>query len=135
MGAPHVVVIVLGVGVVAAVGYRVGLEIYSRWSKRRERQDVKSRYSNRERQHVNYRDSHNRFEENQYQSRYSVRHQIPVRRGNRNNHDHQKRQYRSQCEAEEVILKMRMQGQDDEGTLRSYYNPDYDAWFVGNSYQ
>jgi hypothetical protein len=50
-----------------------------------------------------------------------------------NNHDHQKRQYRTQDEADMIISRMRSQGKDTMGTLRSYYNPDYGKWFVGNS--
>ena len=48
------------------------------------------------------------------------------------NHDHQKRQYRSRDEANEVIERMHGQGLDGNGTLRSYYNSDYGRWFVGN---
>ena len=51
-----------------------------------------------------------------------------------NNHDHQKRQYRTQDEADRIIARMRSQGKDSMGTLRSYYNPDYGKWFVGNGY-
>ena len=49
------------------------------------------------------------------------------------NHDHMKRQYNSEEDAEEVIRRMRMQGKDDEGTLGAYYNHDYCKWFIGNS--
>lgn len=50
----------------------------------------------------------------------------------RSNHDDQKRRYICQEDAEEVIRRMRRQGKDPNGTLRSYYNPDYGSWFVGN---
>ena len=42
-----------------------------------------------------------------------------------NNHDYQKRQYRTQDEADGVINRMRGQGLDGGGTPRSYYNSDY----------
>lgn len=49
-----------------------------------------------------------------------------------NNHDYQKRQYRTQDEADRIIARMRSEGKDSIGTLCSYYNPEYDKWFVGN---
>ena len=49
-----------------------------------------------------------------------------------NNHDQQKRQYRTQDEADGMINRMQGQGLYGDGTLRSYYNSDYGRWFVGN---
>ena len=56
-----------------------------------------------------------------------------VRHRRSRNHDHEKQQYNSEEDAEEVIRRMRMQGKDDEGTLGAYYNHDYCKWFIGNS--
>ena len=50
-----------------------------------------------------------------------------------NNHDDQKIQYGTEEDANAVITDMRRQGKDEEGTLQSYYNPEYGKWFVGNS--
>ncbi|KAL7554591.1 hypothetical protein ACHAWF_018092 [Thalassiosira exigua] len=52
-----------------------------------------------------------------------------------NNHDHQKRQYDTQEEAEEVIERMHSQGYDSEGRLTTYYNLEYRKWFVGRMWQ
>ena len=52
----------------------------------------------------------------------------------RNNHDHDKRRYATRSEAESVIRSMQADpfcGGSDR--LRSYYNEDLGAWFVGNS--
>lgn len=49
-----------------------------------------------------------------------------------NNHDNEKRQYRTQEEADRVVGRMRRHGKDGTGRLNSYYNPDYGKWFVGN---
>jgi hypothetical protein len=57
------------------------------------------------------------------------------RRSVSNDHDNEKRQYRTQDDANEVIVRMRCQGFDTYGTLMSYYNPDYDRWFVGNGFE
>ena len=57
------------------------------------------------------------------------------RRSTSKDHDHEKRQYRTQEDANDVIVRMRRQGFDAYGTLKSYYNPEYDRWFVGNGFE
>lgn len=57
-----------------------------------------------------------------------------IRYSSVNNHDDKKRQYHTQNEAEDVIARMRDQGLDTCRTLKSYYNPQYDRWFVGNGW-
>lgn len=57
------------------------------------------------------------------------------RRSTSNDHDNEKRQYRTQEDANDVIVRMRRQGFDTYGTLKSYYNPEYDRWFVGNGFE
>ena len=71
-----------------------------------------------------------RYERNHYELRRGSTGYYEVRHGN---HDHEKRQYSTEAGAEDVIIRMRGQGKDPEGTLRAYYNPDYGMWFVGNS--
>lgn len=48
------------------------------------------------------------------------------------NHDSRKRRYKSQEEADKVVKRMRDQGADPDGTLRSYSNERKGAYFVGN---
>jgi len=48
------------------------------------------------------------------------------------NHDARKRQYKSQSEANKVVERMRNQGLDKKGTLRSYYNDRTGLYHIGN---
>ena len=48
------------------------------------------------------------------------------------NHDARKRQYKSQSEANKVVQRMRSQGLDKKGTLRSYYNDRTGLYHIGN---
>lgn len=48
------------------------------------------------------------------------------------NHDARKRQYKSQSEANKVVERMRSQGLDKKGTLRSYYNDCTGLYHIGN---
>jgi len=59
-------------------------------------------------------------------------HQTPISNLN-NNHDQDKRPYRSKEDAEVVIQKMKRQGHDPNDTLVSYFNTELGAWFIGNN--
>ena len=50
------------------------------------------------------------------------------------NHQHQQMPYVTYGKADEVVdwMRMRHQGLDPDGTLRSHYNPACDRRFVGN---
>jgi len=50
-----------------------------------------------------------------------------------NNHDQDKRPYRSKEDAEVVVQEMKRRGRDPNDTLVSYFNTEIGAWFVGNN--
>ena len=57
-----------------------------------------------------------------------------IRYSSLNNHDDKKRKYDTQEGAEDVIARMTDQGFNAHGTLKSYYNQEYNKWFVGNGF-
>merc|ERR1712238_402852 len=49
-----------------------------------------------------------------------------------NNHDQDKRPYRSKEDAKVVVHNMKQRGHDPNDTLVVYFNRKLGAWFVGN---